>query len=167
MNFGTLMLSGLILGFSLSPFEQGNSRGSIEGAWRVAEVQSVLGDGRTKTAYPKESLVIISDGFYSFCWAAARSYTDTWQMPDSEKVARFNSSLVNTGRYTVTGSILEMHPQLALYPKFVGGTASFRYSFSGDTLVLTGITVESPDGVRLPLYVQGGHTVSKLIRVKR
>jgi hypothetical protein len=81
-------------------------------------------------------------------------------------VARFNSSLINAGTFKINGSTLETRADVALVPKFTDGSATFRYSFSRDTLVLTGMSVLSPDGVLHPVYAGGGHIVNKLVRAR-
>lgn len=136
----------------------------LDGAWRVVEVQRVQANGQVTVSKPVQSLALFSRGYYSFCWTTQPSQSPTWQMADSERVARFNASLVNAGTFKVSGSTLETHADVALIPKFTGGIATFLYSFSKDTLVLTGTSVLSPDGMLHPVYAGGGHIVNKLVR---
>jgi hypothetical protein len=45
-----------------------------------------------------------------------------------------------------------------------GGIARFKCSFSGDTLVLRGLSVVSSENISHPAYASGSHFVSKLVR---
>ena len=139
---------------------------SFEGAWKIAEVRTIRADGQSTVVKPRESLVLFANGYYSFCWTSHQSSAQAWQIADSERVARFNQMLVNTGTYTVSESLLVTHAQFAQVPKFVGGTAAFRWALSNDTLVLTGVNVLSADNILHSIYAAGGHVVNKLVRIK-
>jgi hypothetical protein len=138
----------------------------LEGAWTVVEVQMIRSNGDNTVIKPQESLVLFARGYYSFTWTSQQLSTPTWQLTDSNRVARFNSSLVNAGTYKVTNSLLVTHALFALAPKFVGGEATFRYESKGDTLILNGVNVLSADSVPLPFYENGGHIITTLVRVK-
>jgi hypothetical protein len=142
------------------------TRPSVEGVWNIVEVQTVRADGQVTSVQPRESIALFAQGHYSFCWTSHKSLTRTWQIADSERVARFNQSLINAGTYTLSDSLLIMHASFALSPKFIAGTATFRYMLSGDTLTLTGVSVLSADGVLHPTYASGAHGVNKLVKAK-
>jgi hypothetical protein len=139
---------------------------SLEGAWKIVEVQTIQANGQVRSVIPLESSVIFAWGHYSFCWTSHRSPTQTWQVADSERVVRYNQSLINAGTYTISDSLLVTRADFALVPKFVGGSATFRYVLSADTLTLTGLSVLSSDGILHPTYASGAHGVNKLVRVK-
>ena len=169
---GGFMIGKLSIGAILFLFlcgiapKQPTGKKTIEGSWNIVEVQTVKADGQFTSFKPQESQALFAKGRYSFCWTSHKSNTNSWLIADSEKVIRFNQTLVNAGTYTITDSVLETSAEFALSPKFVKGTASFRYFFSGDTLILIGIHVLSPDGVLHPMYAAGSHGVNKLVRIK-
>lgn len=137
----------------------------IVGVWKVVLVETVKPDGTITFITPVESNVIFTKNFYSFCWTSNSSTTRTWQIPDSLKLARSNQSVINSGTYNLKNSILTTKASFALNPMFVDGQATFRCTFSKDTLILSGINVLSSDGIQNPVYASGAHFVSKLIKV--
>ena len=161
------IISAILL-FSLhgSPMQRSATNTSLDGAWNVVEVQTIRADGQVTSVKPRESLVLFAHGHYSFCWTSRESSVHTWQIADSERVARFNQTLINAGTYTVSDSLLITHAQFALTPKFTNGTATFRCTLSGDSLTLTGLSVVSADGVLHPIYAGGAHIVNKLVKVQ-
>ena len=136
---------------------------SVEGAWRVVEVQTFRPNGQVTSIVPSESVVLFASGHYSFCWTSHQSLSQGWQISDTERVVRFNSTLINAGTYEFADSHLVTHAQFALQPKFVGGSATFRVIMSGDTLVLSGTNVLAADNTQHPTYAAGAHIVSKLV----
>ncbi len=137
---------------------------SIEGAWSIAEVQTVNAKGEVKSVFPKESEIIFTNNYYSFCWTSHQSTIRSWQMTDSMKLDRLNQTIVNTGTYQLKDSLLTTKALFAMNPMFVNGEAKFKCSFHADTLILTGLSVNSSDNVPNPLYANGSHIVNKLIR---
>lgn len=123
-------------------------------------------DGSATIIQPQESLALFATGYYSMYWTSHQPSNHSWQVADSEKIARFNASLFNGGTYKISGSVLETRADVAQVPMFTSGSATFRMAFSADTLVLTGINVVSVDGVQHPLYAGGGHVVNKLVKAR-
>lgn len=138
----------------------------LEGAWKIAEVQTVKKDGTVSISTPVESLALFHNGYYSFCWTGQQGAPHTWQQSDSLKLARLSQSIINTGTYTTDGSVLTTKPMFAANPAFVNGKASFNCSFHGDTLILTGTNLLSADNEQNPVYVAGSHVVNKLLPLK-
>lgn len=162
-TFFTLSILCLIL-LSTLAFRPGKNK-SIDGAWYVVSTQLVKANGTGIITYPKESQVLFSKGFYSFCWGVLQTEASGWQTPDSIKISRFNNVLVNSGTYEMKGSLLTMHARFALVPMFVNGEAKYTYHFSGDTLVLRGLDVSSEAHVSHPVYAGGGYIITKLMRL--
>ncbi len=131
------MFAAILFFLGSNLIQKSNFSNSIEGAWNIVEVQFVKADGKVTSVKPLESLVLLTKDHYSFCWSSHKSISNTWQISDSERVSRFNQSLINSGTYKFSDSLLVTRAEFALVPKFVNGTASFRYNFSGDTLILT------------------------------
>jgi hypothetical protein len=140
---------------------------SIDGTWSFVEVKTVKPDGTITSVFPKEGVAIFSGSDYSFCWTSHDFKSRSWQLADSVKLNRFNQSIINTGTFTVKDSILITKAVFAMTPMFSnGGVAKFRCSFSGDTLILRGLSVVSSDNISHPAYANGSYFVSKLLRMK-
>lgn len=139
---------------------------SIDGAWSIIEVQTVKSDGHLTSVFPKESVAIFSKNYYSLSWTSHISNSHTWQMEDSTKLNRLNQSIINTGTFELKDSILTTKAMFAMNPMFVNGLAKFKCSFTGDTLVLTGLSVASSDNIAHPIYASGSHIVNKLLKVR-
>jgi hypothetical protein len=140
---------------------------SIDGAWSFVEVKTVKPDGTTSLVFPKEGVAIFSGNHYSFCWTSHDFKLRSWALADSVKLNRFNQSIINTGTFRLKDSILTTNSSFALTPMFSnGGVAKFKCSFSGDTLVLRGLSVFSSDNIAHPVYANGSYFVSKLLRKK-
>ncbi len=139
---------------------------SVDGTWSIVEVQTVKADGTFASTFPKESVAIFSKGYYSFCWTGHVSPVHQWKIPDSVNLQRLSQTIVNSGSYEIKDSILTTTALFAMNPMFTNGKATFKCSFSKDTLVLTGTGVFSPDNVPNPLYANGLHIVNKLVKIK-
>ncbi len=139
---------------------------SIDGAWYFVEIQVVKSNGTYTSTYPKESLAIFFDNYYSFCWTSHDSTDHNWQLADSVKVNRFNQSIINTGSFELKDSILTTKATFALSPKFTNGLAKFKCYFVGDTLILRGLSVASSDYLSHPIYTSGSYVINKLVRRK-
>lgn len=152
----------VMLAFSVAP----KDKLSVKGVWSIVEVQTIKPDGTITSALPKESEAIFSNVHYSFCWTSHISTIRDWAIADSIKLVRLNQSIINTGTYELKDSILTTKAAFAINPMFVNGLAVFKCSFRGDTLVLTGLSVNSSDNIPNPLYAGGSHIVNKLLKVK-
>jgi hypothetical protein len=51
-----------------------------------------------------------------------------------------------------------------MHPLFVNGKKDIKCSFAGDTLRLTGSNVMSSENIPNPVYANGSHFVTKLIK---
>ncbi|MCU0340508.1 MAG: lipocalin-like domain-containing protein [Spirosomaceae bacterium] len=140
---------------------------SVDGAWTFVKVQTIRPDGSISTTIPKEGQAIFQKNHYSFCWTSHNSTSHSWQLTDAEKLDRFNQSIINTGTYELKDSVLTTKASFAMSPMFSNGIAKFKCSFSGDTLVLRGLSVFSADNIAHPVYANGSYIVSKLLPVSR
>ena len=170
MKTKSLMLTSviftIIITSSLSSFTSKNKL-SIDGVWSFVEVKTVKKDGTTSTTFPKEGVAIFSGNHYSFCWTSHDFKSRSWQVADSVKLNRFNQSIINTGTFELKDSTLTTKATFAMTPMFSnGGIAKFKCSFSGDTLILKGLSVVSSDNISHPAYSGGSYFVSKLLRVR-
>lgn len=135
-----------------------NRSAGVVGAWQIAEVELLDGSAPVNKD-PLPNLVLFTDRHYSMVWLpgkeAQRAFATRWHPTDSEKVARYNAIVVNTGTYEVNDSILTMHPIVARVPEFMGGIFKHRLELSADTLRLTSLDEYSFDGVQAP-WVKAG-----------
>ena len=67
-----------------------------------------------------------------------------------EMVAQYESIIVNTGTYEITGSTVTFRPVIAKSPGFVGGQATAELQITGDALTLTFQSIVSADGTSPP-----------------
>ena len=155
-----MFFTTILLGFA------SNNKLSIDGAWYFVEVQVVKSNGTYTSTYPKESLAIFFDNYYSFCWTSHVSTNHNWQLADSVKVNRFNQSIINTGIFELKDSILTTKATFALSPKFTNGLAKFKCHFVGDTLILKGLSVISSDHLLHPTYIGGSYVINKLLKAR-
>lgn len=110
---------------------------ALDGAWRIVAVE-VTGSGATVHNQPQPSLVIFHGDYYSWSRVTSTSPRPLFvaETPtDTEIVAAYESVLFNSGKYEVSDSTLTVWPVVARSPNFMdGGSESYRYRFSGDTL---------------------------------
>ncbi|MCP9768439.1 hypothetical protein EGI22_10985 [Lacihabitans sp. LS3-19] len=139
----------------------------IEGTWTIAEVKTIRADGSSFSTIPHQSHVIFSKDNYSFCWTSDTTKLKDWFLGDTEKLQRFNLSIINTGTFELKDSILTTKAIFAMHPMFVNGEAKFKCTFIGDTLVLTGLSVFSEDKLSHPVYANGSYFINKLLKVKK
>jgi hypothetical protein len=141
----------------------------IEGVWKAAWIESVWSDGRSINPDPQPGLYIFTSDHYSMTWIpgaqSRKPSVQTWFPTDAEKIADFNTVIVNAGTYELKDSTLTTHPIVAKTPEFMGGWARFVYRVSGDSLWLTGTDIYSFGGVR-DLGVDLVRTTVKLVRAE-
>ncbi len=70
-------------------------------------------------------------------------------------VAQYQTIIVNTGTYDVSGSTITYRPIIAKSPEFVGGHSTMDYAIDGNTLTLNNTSVVSVDGMSPPTDVSG------------
>jgi hypothetical protein len=126
----------------------------ITGVWEITRITRITAEGRFVNDHPQPGLFIFAGTHYSMAWTPTgemrKSSQKTWFPTDAEKLNCFNSIIVNSGTFTVTDSILTTVPLVAKTPEFVGGTATYQYHVTGDTLQMTIQDIHSADGVQDP-----------------
>ena len=107
--------------------------------------------------------MLFTHGYYSMTWSLRRSERPTsatlWHPTDEEKTDQVAGFVVNAGAYEIGDSLLTVHPIVAKTPEYMGGRGVFRYTLSGDTLLLTGVQYTSASGV-----VDSGATTTRVTR---
>lgn len=140
----------------------------LKGVWRITEIES-LGGSAPVNRDPLPSLVIFTAHHYSMVWLpgteAQRAFAKRWHPTDTEKIARYDAFVTNTGTYDAVDTILTMHPIVARVPEFMGGKLIHSYSLSADLLHLVTLDEYSYDGVQAPWVKSGGGEKLTLVRV--
>ncbi len=142
-------------------------RKAVEGVWKITEIKVVNTEGETINSQPQPGFYIFTRKHYSAIYTPGMEprvpFADVWQPTGEEKVAAYDTIIVNTGTYELTESMLITHPLLAKVPGFAGGKASYKYRLDGDNLWLEDSDISSRTGIRLPdLEI----THLKLVRVE-
>ena len=143
----------------------------LEGVWRIVQAHDVDAEGQTTNSFPQTSVVIFTPGHYSFVWTfgseTRQPASEHWRSSDAEKIAAYNSIIVNTGTYEVTGSTMVTRPISAKSQEYVaGGYSDYDYRVEGDTLYLTGTSLVSFDGSTIDFFSDGGRDNFTLVRVE-
>jgi len=128
------MLPGLFL-FCSSPPEK-----RFSGSWKIASIRYTV-QGKTSVVKDLQpGLALFTDGHYSMAWIPSveprKPSARIWFPDDGEKIAAFDTFIMNSGTYTATDMTLTTCPVVAKTPEFMGGRSVFRYWFTKDTLWL-------------------------------
>ena len=147
-----------------------DTRGPLEGVWRIVEESRIRSDGETKNSEPQPNLYIFTDHHYSAVLVLGNEprsfFAEAFRPTDAEKIAAFDSIVVNSGTYELTDSTMTTHPIVSRMPNFMGGgSASYEYAVENDTLWLTLVDEYSREGVRHPLFPET-RISRRLIRVE-
>lgn len=134
------------------PAERAGSVNPLQGVWSVSEMTPGSGSATITPSQP--GLFIFTEGYYSAVHSlggeprsrSAVSFNATAE----EKVAQYDSIIVNAGTYDVSGSTATFRPQIAKSPEFVGGQSTMNFQIDGDVLTFTETKVVAADGVSAP-----------------
>lgn len=119
----------------------------LAGAWEMVS----LTDGSGKSLDPSgPGQLIFHDGRYSAVHTidvvnrplSAVAFNPT----DEEKVAQYDTIIVNSGSYEISSDEVAMRPVVAKSPEYIGGTSTMSYEVAGDQLTLTMKSLESAEG---------------------
>ena len=126
--------------------------GPLEGVWSMTV--SAPGDGSAASDPSQPGLYIFAQGYYSGVYAPGAAERVPSEVPfqpnPDEMVAQYQSIIVNTGTYDVSGSTVTFRPIIAKSPGFVGGQSTAEFTVDGNTLTLRTQTVTTSDGVSAP-----------------
>lgn len=131
-----------------TPAEPAAQKNPLVGVWSVTE-RSEGGEGSTfSPAQP--GLFIFTDGYYSAVHVvsneARANSKKSFEPTDEEKVAQYNSIIVNTGTYSVDGDVITYKPMVAKSPEFVGGESKSKFKVEGDVLTIEVQSVTAASG---------------------
>ena len=143
----------------------------LEGVWRIVQAHNVDPEGQTTNGSPQTSVVIFTTGHYSFVVTfgseTRQPAVERWNPTDAEKIAAYNSIIVNTGTYELTDSTILTRPISAKSQEYVGGGYSdYEYRVEGDTLYLTGTSLVAFDGATIDFFSDGGRDNFTLVRLE-
>ena len=124
----------------------------LHGVWSMSTMTPA--DGGATIAPSQPGVFIFPESHYSAVYSlgaeprptAAVAFTPT----SEEKVAQYDTIIVNTGVYEVDGSTITFRPMVAKSAEFVGGEATMDFEINGDVLTLTGGSVLAADGASAP-----------------
>jgi hypothetical protein len=160
-------VTAVVLALGLSACTPASSP-SLEGAWRVLQVELIGPDGAVTVLPHQESLFLFTGDHYSMVYAFGEApsppYAERWRPSAEEKLARFSSTIVNGGSYRISGDRIVARPAVAAAPEFVNGEGRFRVRFVADTLELTWDESIAFDG--LPYPSGGTITRIRLVRIQ-
>ena len=132
--------------------EAASPANDLVGVWSLAAVDP--GDGSPLIQPSQPGLYIFADGYYSAVYAPGVDprikSAISFQPTSEEMVTQYETIIVNTGTYEISGSTVTFRPVIAKSPGFVGGYQVSTFRVEGDTLVLTLDALASVDGVSPP-----------------
>lgn len=142
--------------------------GGITGVWQIKEIRR-QGSSKPISDKPFPNLFIFTSSHYSMVWVfgadAQRPFTSRWNPTDAEKIDRFDSLVINAGKYEIKDNTLIAHPLMARIPDFMGGKLICEYHIEKDTMTLKFVDEYSFDGVQAP-WVKSGGLVLVLVRAE-
>lgn len=152
-----LVIGSLVLWTTLSCRPEGTaakaapSDNPLLGVWSVTKTSSSDG-GSIDPSQP--GLFLFTDGHYSAVYSLGADprplSAEAFDPTSDEKVAQYDTIIVNTGTYEADGSTITFRPMLAKSPEFVSGHSVMEYQIEGDTLELTVSSVVSAAGESAP-----------------
>ena len=135
-----------------SVYAPGESSDPLAGVWLVTTLTAP--DGETiDPAGPGQ--FIFADGRYSAVYslgAEERPHAAVGFNPTAdEKVAQYDTIIVNSGTYEVDGSEFTLRPIIAKTPEYAGGSSTLEFHVDGNVLTtvtrsITSVDGASPDG---------------------
>lgn len=135
MRFNKALILPVLFLFCSSPTEK-----RFSGSWRVASIRYTIHGKTSVVADPQPGLALFTGKHYSMAWIPSQEPRQPsariWFPDDGEKIAAFDTFIMNSGAYTVTDSTLITYPIVAKTPEFMGGRSVFRWWFTKDTLWL-------------------------------
>ena len=134
------------------PAEPSAPANPLHGVWSMSAMTPGGGGATIDPSQP--GLFIFTEGHYSAVYslgADPRPLSAVGFNPTSEeKVAQYDTIIVNTGTYEASGSTITFRPMVAKSPEFIGGHSTMDFQINGDVLTLTVQSVVATDGVSPP-----------------
>ena len=151
-GFVALLAPMMVVACQQPPSSEPGSANELVGVWSLTAVDP--GDGSAVIDPSQPGLYIFADGYYSAVFAPGPDSriksAVSFQPTEEEMVEQYQTIIVNTGTYEISGSTVTFRPILAKSPGFVGGHQTSSFRIEGDRLVLTDEAVVAVDGVAAP-----------------
>jgi len=136
----------------------------LYGVWSLVAIEP--GDESPVVDPSQPGLYIFAERHYSAVFTlggdARAKAAISFQPTPEEMVAQYETIIVNTGTYEISGDTVRFTPVLAKSPGFVGGYQVSAFRVEGDTLFLSQDEMVAVDGVSPPDF---GGTLT-LVRVE-
>ena len=168
----TILILSAIFIVGGSAIAQNHLGKQIRGIWRVAEI-TTTGNDAGEVADPQPGLIIFGKKYYSMTYVSSDKERPIYAAAaptTAEKLAAFDSIIVNAGTYEISGKTLTVRPTVARNPGFTGGGfATYQISIDGKTLWLTNKNSDFNFRVGSKIVPLGGpssETRMKLIRLE-
>ena len=132
----------------------GQSKPSIQGVWRVAEV-TTTGPNASTNKSPQPGLYIFTGKHYSLVRDASLNpriaIKDSGNVTAPEALATFGPFIAQSGTYDVSGTTINVTPVVAKFPasREKYGTSTWSFELQGDTLSMTYLIGRDATTVRL------------------
>ncbi len=146
------LVSTASCGKAPTPAEPSAPVNPLLGVWSMTAMTSGSGGATIDPSQP--GLFIFTEGYYSEVTslgadprpASAAGFNPT----SEEKVAQYDTIIVNAGTYEADGSTITFRPMVAKSPEFIGGHSTMDFQINGDALTLTVRSVVAADEVSAP-----------------
>ncbi len=147
-----------------APAEPSAPANPLHGVWSMTAMTP--GDGGATIDPSQPGLFIFTEGYYSAVYslgADPRPLSAAGFNPTSEeKVAQYDTIIVNTGTYEASGSTITFRPMVAKAPEFIGGHSTMDFQIDDDVLTLTGQSVVAADEVSEPEAPRSSMTLRRI-----
>jgi len=124
---------------------------ALQGVWRMESIESTDEAGNATAFQAQPGQLIFTDSHYSMVYVPDESprvpSAKHWEPTDAERLAHYQSIIVNSGTYEMSGSRITVRPIIARAPEFVGGHETLEFGLDGDLLTLRTVELVSGGGV--------------------
>ena len=136
-------------GQATAPTEPAAPTNPLHGVWSMSKMTPAGGAATIDPSQP--GLFIFTERHYSSVYSlgseARRRSATSFNPTPEEKVAQYDTIIVNTGTYDVRGPTITFRPLVARSPEFIGGQSTMDFQIDGDVLTLTLRNAVAADGV--------------------
>ena len=145
-----------------APAEPRAPSNPLQGVWSMTTMTT--GDDTINPSQP--GLFLFTEGHYSAVYslgADPRPLSATaFDSSSEEKIAQYETIIVNSGTYEISGSSVTFRPVVAKSPEFIGGHSTMDFQIEGDDLTLTVRGVVAADGASPPDITESSMKLRRL-----
>ncbi len=130
-----------------SVYSPSMARDPLAGAWAV----TAIGDASGASLDPAgPGQFIFANGRYSAVFTIdvteRTPSVAAFDPTDEEKVAQYDTIIVNSGTYEIDGDRVTLRPLVAKSPEYIGGSSTMIFQVDGDVLTTSTQTLDSASG---------------------